>query len=143
MPGIEPEVVGTHFMLEVEDAVLGFFTECTGLQAEYETYPYAEGGQNMFVHQLRGRLRYSNIVLKRGITSSQAMLEWFRQTKERSSRGGMTIKLLDRDLKVIQTWAFSCAVPIKYAGPTTSTDGTGMAIETLEIAHEGLTPGVS
>jgi phage tail-like protein len=143
VPGAEPEVLGTHFMLEVEDAVLGYFTECTGLEAEYETLAYAEGGQNMFVHQLRGRLRYQNVVLKRGITSSRAMLDWFQKNKERSSRGGMTIKLLDRDLKVIQTWAFSCAVPIKYVGPTPSTDGTGMAIETLEIAHEGLTPGVS
>ena len=143
MPGNEPEVVGTHFMLEVEDAVVGYFTECTGLEAEYETLPYAEGGQNMFVHQLRGRLRYQNIILKRGITSSRAMLEWFQSNKERSSRGGMTIKLLDRDLTVIQTWAFGCAVPVKYVGPTTSTDGTGMAIESLEIAHEGLTPGVS
>lgn len=138
-----PYVVGNHFLLEVEDAVLGYFTECTGLEAEYETYPYAEGGQNMFVHQLRGRLKYSNIVLKRGITTSRAMLDWFQQTKERAGRGGMTIKLLDRDLSVIQTWAFSCAVPVKYVGPNTTADGTGVAIETLEIAHEGLTPGVS
>jgi phage tail-like protein len=137
-----PNIVGGHFMLEVEDAVVGYFTECTGLQAEYETYPYAEGGQNMFVHQLRGRLKYSNLVLKRGITSSRAMLDWFQQNKERPNRGGITIKLLDRDLAVIQTWAFSCAVPVKYVGPTTTVEG-GMAIETLEIAHEGLTPGVS
>ena len=111
MPEI-PEVVGCHFQVEVEDALLGYFSECTGLEAEFETYQYAEGGQNMFVHQLRGRMKYSNIVLKRGITTSKAMLNWLQQTKERSSRGGITIKLLDRDLSVVQTWAFSCAVPI-------------------------------
>jgi phage tail-like protein len=137
-----PEIVGCHFQVNVEDALLGYFSECTGLEAEYETYPYAEGGQNMFVHQLRGRLRYSNIVLKRGITTSKAMLNWLQQTKERSSRGGITIKLLDRDLSVIQTWAFSSAVPIKYVGPNPTAEGTSFAIESIEIAHEGLTPGV-
>ena len=132
-----PNLVGSHFMLEVEDAVVGFFTDCSGLEAEYETMPYAEGGQNMFVHQLRGRLRYQNVVLRRGITTSRAMLEWFQSNKERSSRGGMTIKLLDSELNVVQTWAFSCAVPVKYTGPTTTVDG-GFPIESLEIAHEGL-----
>jgi phage tail-like protein len=139
----DPSVVGCHFQVEIEDALLGYFQECTGLQAEYETYSYAEGGQNMFVHQLRGRLKYQNLVLKRGITTSKAMLNWLTQTKERSSRGGVTIKLLDRDLSVVQTWAFSCAVPIRYVGPNPTSEGTSFAIESIEIAHQGLTPGVS
>ena len=139
----DPTVVGCHFQVEIEDALLGYFQECTGLQAEYETYPYAEGGQNMFVHQLRGRLTYQNLVLKRGVTTSKAMLNWLTQTKERSSRGGITIKLLDRDLSVVQTWAFSAAVPIKYIGPNPSSEGTTFAVESIEVAHEGLTPGVS
>ena len=138
-----PEVVGSHYQGTIDDVLMGYFTECSGLSAEYETYPYAEGGQNMFVHQLRGRVKYSNIVLKRGVTSSTHLLKWFQANKERSSRGGLTIKLLNRDLQVIQTWAFSCAVPIRYTAPNVSTEASGMAIETLEIAHEGLTPGVS
>jgi phage tail-like protein len=138
-----PDIVGGHFQVEVQDVLLGYFTECTGLEAGYETYPYAEGGQNMFVHQLRGRLKYSNIVLKRGVTSSRAMLNWLQQTKERSSRGGMTIKLLNRDLSVVQTWAFTCAVPIRYVGPSPTAEATSFAVESIEIAHEGLTPGVS
>jgi phage tail-like protein len=139
----DPSVVGCHFQVEIEDALLGYFQECTGLQAEYETYPYAEGGQNMFVHQLRGRLTYQNLVLKRGVTTSKAMLNWLTQTKERSNRGGITIKLLDRDLSVVQTWAFSAAVPIKYIGPNPSSEGTTFAVESIEVAHEGLIPGVT
>jgi phage tail-like protein len=138
-----PEVVGSHYQVTIDDVLMGYFTECSGLSAEYETYSYAEGGQNMFVHQLRGRVKYSNIVLKRGVTSSTHLLQWFQANKERSSRGGLTIKLLNRDLQVIQTWAFSCAVPIRYTAPNVSSEASGMAIETLEIAHEGLTPGVS
>jgi phage tail-like protein len=138
-----PDVHGSHYELTIDDVVVGYFTECSGLSAEYETYPYAEGGQNLFVHQLRGRVKYANIVLKRGVTASRDLLNWFQENKERSSRGGLTIKLLNRDLKVVQTWAFSCAVPVRYTAPSVSSDATSMAIETLEIAHEGLTPGVS
>jgi phage tail-like protein len=140
-----PNYVGRHFVLEVGDTGIGHFLSCSGLEAEYETYPYAEGGLNTFVHQLRGRLRYGNLVLTRGITKNKALLEWFQSSKERPERESVTISMLDPTLQVVQQWAFSSAWAVKYSGPKVNTDvdGEGMSIESVEIAHEGLVPGVS
>ena len=138
-----PDHVGNHFALEIEDTTVGYFLSCSGLQAEYETYPYSEGGLNTFVHQLKGRMRYGNLVLSRGVTTSKALLEWFQASKERTQRGSVTIKMLDARLEVVQTWAFAAAWQVKYTGPQVEAEGQGMTIDSLEIAHEGLVPGVT
>jgi phage tail-like protein len=138
-----PDHVGSHFALEIEDTTVGYFHSCSGLEAEYETYPYSEGGLNDFVHQLKGRKRYGNLTLTRGVTSTKSLLEWFQTSKERSARGSITIKMYDAQLNVVQTWAFSAAWAVKYSGPRVDSESNGMSVESLEIAHEGLVPGVS
>jgi phage tail-like protein len=139
----EPWVLSKTFLLEIDDVFLGYFLSCSGVDAEYETYSYGEGGLNTFVHQLKGRMKYRNLVLSRGITSSKALLDWFNQSKERSARGSLTLKILNSELQVEQTWAFASAWGVKYTGPDVNIENGGMAVETLEIAHEGLVPGVS
>ena len=137
-----PEMLGSHYVLEIEDTVVAFFNTCTGLQAEYETYQYSEGGLNTFVHQLKGPMRYGNLTLTRGITKNNELLKWFKTPKERSQRGSITIKMLDSTLAVVKTWAFSAAWAVRYTGPGFDSNMQGMAIETIEIAHEGMIEGV-
>ena len=60
---------------------MGYFLSCSGLEAEYETYPYSEGGLNSFVHQLKGRMRYGNLTLTRGVTTNKSLLEWFQTSR--------------------------------------------------------------
>jgi phage tail-like protein len=144
MPGPEtPDQLGSHYMLEIDDTVVAFFNTCSGLQAEYETYQYSEGGLNTFVHQLKGPMRYGNLTLTRGITKNNELLKWFNSPKERSQRGSITIKMLDNTLAVVKTWAFAAAWAVKYTGPSLDVAMQGMAIESIEIAHEGLIEGVS
>lgn len=144
MPAPEtPTQVGNHYVLEIDDTPVAYFQSCSGLDAEYETYPYSEGGLNTFVHQLKGRMRYGNLTLTRGVTGGKSLLEWFHTSKERSKRGSVTIKMLDQTLQPVQTWAFSAAWGVRYQGPQVDANGHGMAVESLEIAHEGLVPGVS
>jgi phage tail-like protein len=138
-----PDHVGSHFSLEIEDSVIGYFYSCSGLDAEYETYPYSEGGLNDFVHQLKGRKRYGNLTLTRGVTKNKSLLEWFQTSKERSQRGSVTIKMYDAQLQLVQSWAFAAAWAVRYSGPKVDAEGSGISIESLEIAHEGLVPGVS
>jgi phage tail-like protein len=138
----EPEILSGVFALQIDDTTAGYFLGCSGIRAEYETYPYGEGGLNTFVHQLQGRKRYGNITLTRGVTSDKKLLEWFMKPKERESRGSVTINLLNNDLTSVQTWAFAAAWVVRYSGPEMSAASSGQAIETLEIAHEGLVPGV-
>jgi phage tail-like protein len=134
-----PDPVGELlFKIEVQDAVIGRFSECSGLSVEYEVTPYEEGGENRYVHQLRGRLKYPNLVLKRGITDEAALLKWFFASKDRSQRGTVTVSLLSPNSKDVRRWAFSGACPVKWQGPTLNTGSSNIATETLEIVHEGL-----
>ena len=64
------------FSVMIGAVLLGTFTECSGLAAEYETYSHAEGGNNLFVHTLRGRLHHPNVTLKGGMTDHSALLDW-------------------------------------------------------------------
>ena len=104
---------------------MGYFLSCSGLEAEYETYPYSEGGLNSFVHQLKGRMRYGNLTLTRGVTTNTSLLEWFQTSKERSQRGSITIRMYDASLREVQTWAFSSAWAVKYSGPRVDSAGAG------------------
>ena len=124
------------YRVEVQDAVVGLFSECRGLSVEYEVLSYAAGGDD-FVHQLRGRKKYTNLTLKRGITNDKALATWFRQTKKREDRGAVTISLLTPATQSVRKWTFARAHPIKWEGPSMSAGGNVVATEVLEIAHEG------
>src|SRR5436305_13485214 len=65
------------FLVEIAGVTIGQFSECTGLSVEYDVMEYAEGGNNDFVHRLRGRARYPTISLRRGVTSQDGLLKWF------------------------------------------------------------------
>ena len=137
----EPRLTpGCYFSIEIQDVVVGHFAECSGLELEWEVMPYAEGGQNAFVHQLRGRITYPNLVLKRGITDDEAFTRWLLGTKKREERGTITVKLLDSRAQTLRSWAFAGACPVKWRGPTLASGSANLAVETLEIAHEGLVP---
>ena len=64
------------FLIEIQGREIGRFAQCTGLGVEYDVLEYAEGGNNEYVHQLRGRVRYPNVVLGRGITDEDELLRW-------------------------------------------------------------------
>lgn len=127
---------GSHFKVEIQDAVVGLFQACDGIDVQYDVLEYAEGGET-FVHNLHGQVRYSNLTLSRGITNEDALLKWFRASKKRSSRGAITVSLLTPGSKNVRKWSFKAAHPIKWSGPSLSTGSSNLATETLVIAHEG------
>ncbi len=65
------------FVVELEGIAIGLFTECSGLGVKRDVEEYKEGGVNHYVHKLPGRLEFKNIVLKRGLSLSQALWDWF------------------------------------------------------------------
>ena len=142
-PRESPNELGSHYVLEIQDTVVAFFHTCSGLEASYETYQYSEGGLNTFVHQLKGPMRYGNLTLSRGITANNELFKWFKTPKERAQRGTITIKMLDNQLNPVKTWAFAAAWAVRYTGPGLDVNHTGMSVESIEIAHEGLVEGVS
>jgi phage tail-like protein len=128
---------GLRFLVKIGTEPIGRFQECTGIQVEYETLEWPEGGENRFVHKLRGRTKYTNIVLKRGITHEKNLVKWFRDCSNRTKRFPVTVELLAGDLKPVRSFSFDMAFPVKWTGPNLNAGQNNAAIETLEIAHQG------
>jgi phage tail-like protein len=128
-----------RFRVEIPGVQIGHFAECTGLAYEYDILEYEEGGNNEVVHRLRGRARYPNLVLSRGVTSEDALLRWFFKYQKGPQRPTVTVTLLDDDGSDCRRFAFASAFPIKWTGPDVRADGDD-ATESLEIGHLGLVP---
>jgi phage tail-like protein len=139
MPGRQQPFTNTsYYSVEIASTEVGRFSECSGLSVQYETYSYNEGGLQDFVHEFRGHLKYPHLILKKGITNENKFLDWLLRTEKREDRGTVTVKLLDSQSRVVRTWAFARAVPVRWEGPTLGSNNAGVANEVIEIAHEGL-----
>ena len=124
-----------------------FFKSVSGLTYETEVVDYKEGGQNLTTRRLVGATKWPNIVLKKGFTGasgSGSLITWRREWMNESA----TAKLTRQDGKIIQlsnaldplcAWKFRRGWPCKWVGPEYDASKAELAIETLEIAHEGLT----
>jgi phage tail-like protein len=134
--GSIPDPLGDlTFLVEISGVTIGQFCECTGLSVEYDVMEYAEGGNNEFVHRLRGRARYPTIQLRRGVTSQDALLKWFF---DGPAADQLTITLMDETASAIRTFGFASPFPIKWSGPDVSSGANGAAMESLEIGHNGM-----
>jgi phage tail-like protein len=132
----------SRFYVEIGGVTQAVFTEVSGLQVDMETFDYAEGGNNGNIHRLPGRVKVSNVVLKRGITKSNDFLKWYlKSLAGKVDRRTVTVKLMDSKKNELVAWVFEGAYPVKWSGPQMTADGTAVAIETLELAHRGLKIG--
>ena len=119
---------------------LGPFSGCTGLDAHYEPFEWKEGGDNGTVVRLPGRLVYSSVKLSHQVSEkSGALLKWFTQISVTASRGSATITLFADDGQPVAYWRLQGVWPVSYTGPslTTGPAGEAVAVETIELAHEG------
>jgi phage tail-like protein len=118
---------------------LGTFLEVGGLAVEYETYEYAEGGNNGYVRRLIGRMKYPNLTLKSGLTDQNVLLQWV--LGEGSFVGPQNLQLIFTTAAggILRRFSVVHAVPVRWTGPTANVGANAVATETLEIAHHGLT----
>lgn len=137
----EDPLIGFHFAIDLQDAVKGFFTECSGLGSEQEVIEHkvvTEKGQEV-VLKLPGRLKWENITLKRGITSNLDIWKWRKDVEDgkvEEARKSGSIIMFDQKLKEIARWNFERAWPVKVSGPQVKADSNEIGIEELTIAHE-------
>lgn len=128
-----------NFKVEIRGLVVAGFSEVSGLQAETETEDYREGGLNQYVHKLAKLTKYPNLVLKRGLTDSEVLWQWHQQVVEGTiQRQNGSVILLDATSAEKWRWNFSQAYPVKWMGPDFKADGNSVAIETLELVHNGI-----
>ena len=118
---------------------VGLFMSCDGLEMSVEVMEYAEGGRNGAPHHLPGRITYPHITLSRGLTDQDALLKWFNATRTKAELKEITIELINHaNRSPVRTWSFVEAFPVRWTGPRFAAGDTGVATESLEIAHGGL-----
>jgi phage tail-like protein len=128
-----------RFYLEIGSDAQAVFTDVSGLQLEMSTFDYEEGGQNDFVHRLPGRVKTSNLTLKRGMTRSNDLLKWFLEVASGNVvRQNVSLVVFDVEGNRLATWNFENAYPVKWVGPQLEAAGTTIAVETLELAHDAV-----
>lgn len=130
------------FRFEVSFTGLGTvgFSDCTGIGLETETFDYQEGGENSRFHRLPTRSKQSNLVLKRGIINRQ-LWDWHHaQTHGVLQRlsGKIVVKNPAGGADVM-VFEFTNAFPVKLTGPDLTASQNAVAVETLELAHDGIT----
>lgn len=127
-----------NFIVEIDGIVEAGFTECYGLDSRTEIIAYREGA-DAGVRYLPGRARYQNITLRRGITDSKAFADWRKSTVngEFSRRSGSIILRDDRHNEVAR-WNFREGWPCRLSGPGLNAMLNEVAIEEIEICHEGI-----
>lgn len=131
--------VGYQFLVEIRGLIVAGFTEVSGLQAETEFEEIKEGGVNDHVHKLPKITKYPNITLKRGITDSDVLWKWHREVVGgQFKRKDCFVVLLDNQRNEKWRWYFTDAYPVKWTGPDLKADSSAIAIETLELAHNGI-----
>lgn len=132
-------------VLEIPGRVELFFKSVGGLKFETEVVDYRSGGVNDSTFKLLGATKWPNLVFKRGFVGrdQKELLTWRQSWLARSgalTRGKGTITQLATDLKTVKgEWSFIEGWPVKWELSELDGAKNEVAIETLEIAHHGLT----
>jgi phage tail-like protein len=145
---VDPPFVG-KFVFTVDGITIGAFTEVSGLAVQIDVEELAEGGQNAYTHRLLGRMKWPNLVLKRGITDTDALFAWLAECSGEglTSKGNKVtprdgkVSVLDAAGKAVRTWHFTGAKPVKWSGPRLAATSRELAVEELEVCHSGFRPG--
>jgi len=128
-----------NFAVEMDGIARAGFRECSGLDASQDPIEYREGTEGLTSRKLPGLNKYSNITLKWGMTDDTELWEWRKKAMTgKVERKNGSIVLLDDTGAEKMRWNFREAWPTKWTGPSFNATGNEVAIETLEIAHEGL-----
>lgn len=132
-----------YFALEVNNIEVAHFLECSGLKSHCTVYEIFEGGYNGHVHKRPGQSKWDNIVLKFATSASTYLLEWrdaylTDNFDQRTAYSG-SIAVMNNAGQVVRRYHFRNAWPVSWEGPKLAAGGSELAVETLEIAHDGLT----
>lgn len=154
------------FFVELSGVFVALFTECSGLEVTRDVESIKEGGVNNYVHKLPGRLEFKNITLKRGLSLSRGLWDWMMQGRYDSrvrrinfsiiqgapshniatlgaSAAGYEdssfLTVMGQGFGKVKHWDVENAYPVKWEMSNLDASSKKAAIETLEIAHHGMT----
>lgn len=134
-------LVKFHFSVDWAGTNIGF-TEVSGLDVETELIEYRQGASPEYSKiKMPGMQKYSNITLKRGtFKNDNEMFQWWNTVKLNTiERRDITIKMLNEEHEPVIVWKVKNAFPLKVQSTDLKGDANETAIESMEVAHEGLT----
>ena len=128
-----------NFRVEIDGLEVASFAEVSGLEATIEVIEYRNGSEDSTVRKLPGLAKYSNITLKRGIVGDLSLWQWLRAVRQGEvQRRSGSIILLNERREEVRRINFRRGWPCKWVGPSLSAQANEVAIEMLELCHEGL-----
>lgn len=143
MPTVYPNRVdplaGYNFYVEWTGIIHAGFRECTGLDSTHSAGDYREGTDPITMRKIPGLITYSSITLQRGITTNDELWRWHNSVKEGGNfRRDISIVLLDDQANEKVRWNLTHCWPASWKAPSFNATADEIAIESLELAHEGI-----
>ncbi|MBO0899194.1 phage tail protein [Cellulomonas sp. zg-ZUI222] len=144
MGGGVPTTSG-RFLLEVDGVEIGTFREVQGLRLDVDVVEHVEGGQNGYVHQLPGVMRWPHLVFTRGMVQSDALFGWVQRSSGQGfagngdtlTRATGAVTVLDDRGNRMRSWELDGVFAVSWTGPALSADSDAPLTESLEVAHHG------
>lgn len=130
-----------RFLVEIDGIVQAGFKEVTIPDTTQEPIEYREGIDQPTVRKIPGIIKYGNVSLKWGMTDSTDLYAWRKLVEDGKSdeyRRNMAIILMNEQADPVGRWEFANAWPTKYDAPDLNAAGSEIAIESVEIVHEGM-----
>ena len=135
----EDPFVAFRFDLRFNEQSFGGFSECSGLNLETQVQEYLEGGLNDHAHKFPGRTVQTNLVLKRGVVDHQLWDWYYKLTQGQVEPRDVTVLVKDPSGSTVDMeYRLSAAFPCKWTGPELNATQNNVAVETLELCHQGL-----
>jgi phage tail-like protein len=130
--------VAVCFSVTIDGIDLGSFTACEGLGCEVAVETHEEGGNNGFVYQLPGRLKFTNVKFTRPVNEdSRKVAIWLASMATGPVRHTATIGAMRLDGTMVCNWQLHEVILVRWTGPQFGVDGLKVATETVELAHHG------
>ena len=128
-----------NFLVQIDGVNVAGFSECSGLSTDTDPIEYRTGSEDITVRKVPGLKKFANVSLKRGMTQNLDLWNWRKTVLDGvTQRKDGSITLLNEARQPAMRWHFRQGWPAKWEGPSLNATGNEVAIETLEIAHEGL-----
>jgi phage tail-like protein len=128
-----------RFLVTFDNLPKGGFSSCSGLQMETEVLDFIEGGVNSHTWKFATRSKQTNLTLKRGIVN-KVLWDWYYDiTVGKMKFQNVTVAVMDSaGAQPVIEFQLLQAFPVKWIGPELDAAQNNVAVETLELAHQGL-----
>lgn len=139
MPGRNDPYGAFGFIVEIDGVAAGGFSEVSGLESTVDVIEYRNGSDDTTVRKLPGLKKYTNVVLKRGFTNDHDLWNWYQLILHgQIERRSMVVTVLNDSREPALRFVLRNAWPCRWSGPELNAGRSAVAIETLEICHEGI-----